>query len=152
MAEYMTVENGIVTGIFCGYDYTEPEYNEQGELIKPAEKIIPENSIDLPINHQVKIGDNINMYNADYTRKTGDDLLSVMTEEEKAEYHRAKRDELLNSVLWQVERHNQEKTLGIETTLTDDEYLALLNYIQELRNIPQQLGFPNSVTYPEKPE
>ena len=41
MAEYMTVENGIITGIFCGYEYTKPEYNEQGELIKPAEKIIP---------------------------------------------------------------------------------------------------------------
>ena len=80
----MTVENGIVTGIYCGYEYTEPIYNEQGELIKPAEKIIPANSVDLPTNHQVKVGDNINMYNADYTRKTGDELLSTMTAEEKA--------------------------------------------------------------------
>ena len=149
MAEYMTVENGIITGIFCGYDYTEPEYNEQGELIKPAKKIIPENVIDLPANHEVRVGDNINMYNLDYTRKTGDELLSTMTAEEKAEYYRAKRDELLNNVLWKVQRHEQEKTLGIDTTLTDEQYMALLEYIQALRDLPQQAAFPDNGVYPE---
>ena len=148
----MTVENGIITGIFCGYEYTKPEYNKQGELIKPAEKIIPENAIDLPANHEVRVGDNINMYNLDYTRKTGDELLSTMTAEEKAEYYRAKRDELLNNVLWKVQRHEQEKTLGIDTTLTDEQYMALLEYIQALRELPQQTGFPDNVVFPELPK
>ena len=152
MAEYMTVENGIITGIFCGYDYTEPEYNEQGELIKPAEKIIPENAIDLPANHEIQVGDNINMYNLDYTRKTGDNLLSVMSEEEKANYHREKRDSLINKEMWKLQRHEQEKSLSLPTTLTDEQYLTLLQYIQLLRDIPQQEGFPNSVVYPELPE
>ena len=152
MAEYMTVENNIVTGIYCGYEYTEPIYNEQGELIKPAEKIIPANSVDLPTNHQVKVGDNINMYNADYTRKTGDNLLSVMSEEEKANYHREKRDSLINKEMWKLQRHEQEKSLSLPTTLTDEQYLTLLQYIQLLRDIPQQEGFPNSVVYPELPE
>ena len=152
MAEYMTVENNIVTGIFCGYDYTEPEYNKQGELIKPAEKIIPENAIDLPANHEVRVGDNINMYNLDYTRKTGDNLLSVMSEEEKANYHREKRDSLINKEMWKLQRHEQEKSLSLPTTLTDEQYLTLLQYIQLLRDIPQQEGFPNSVVYPELPE
>lgn len=148
----MTVENGIITGIFCGYEYTKPEYNKQGELIKPAEKIIPENAIDLPANHEVRVGDNINIYNLDYTRKTGDELLSTMTAEEKAEYYRAKRDELLNNVLWKVQRHEQEKTLGIDTTLTDEQYMALLEYIQALRELPQQTGFPDNVVFPELPK
>ena len=152
MAEYMTVENGIITGIFCGYDYTEPEYNEQGELIKPAEKIIPENAIDLPANHEIQVGDNINMYNLDYTRKTGDNLLSVMSEEEKANYHREKRDSLINKEMWKLQRHEQEKSLSLPTTLTDEQYLTLLQYIQLLRDIPQQEGFPNSVVYPELPK
>ena len=152
MAEYITVQNGIITGIFCGYEYTKPEYNKQGELIKPAEKIIPENAIDLPANHEVRVGDNINMYNLDNTRKTGDELLSTMTAEEKAEYYRAKRDELLNNVLWKVQRHEQEKTLGIDTTLTDEQYMALLEYIQALRELPQQTGFPDNVVFPELPK
>lgn len=72
----------------------------------------------------------------------------MISEEEKASYHRQKRDTLLNTELWKLQRHEQEKILGIETTLTEEEYIKLLQYIQELRNLPQQEGFPNTVVYP----
>lgn len=184
MAEYMTVEGNVITGIFCGV----------------AEK--GENIIILPPNHQVRCGETLEYYNKDFTRKStaelirlgfeecpqgyivdGDDvrlmnfeeriiagldplssyqkivdgklvnkteeeMWAEKTPEEKAEYHRQQRDTLLNAELWKLQRHEQEKALGISTTLSEQEYLALLQYIQNLRDIPQQAGFPNEVVYP----
>ena len=83
---------------------------------------------------------------------TEEEKLNNMTEEEKAEYHRQQRDRFLNAELWKLQRHEQEKALGIDTTLTDEEYIALLKYIQALRELPEQPNFPNTVVFPEKPE
>lgn len=83
---------------------------------------------------------------------TEEERLITMTDEEKASYHRAKRDELINAELWKLQRHEQEKALNLPTTLTDKQYTALLKYIQLLRDLPQQPNFPNTVVFPEKPE
>lgn len=74
--------------------------------------------------------------------------LAIMQRQEKEDYHRKKRDNLINKEIWKISRHEQEKLLGIKTTLNEQEYLALLQYIQNLRDIPQQAGFPNEVVYP----
>ncbi len=79
---------------------------------------------------------------------TEEEMLAKMNYEEKAAYHRQKRDALLNAELWKVERHEHEKILGLATTLSDDEYMNLLRYIQSLRDLPEQPNFPNVVTYP----
>lgn len=183
MAEYMTVENNIITGIYCG--------------------MAEEGSITLPDNHEIRVGEPLTFYNSDYTRKsdiqlmqeklievpngykiendklvemtyeekiiagleqlpssmnivnntiiekTEEEKLAGMTTEEKAQYHRQKRDMLLNDVLWQVERHSHEEILGINTTLNNEQYISLLNYIQELRTLPQQENFPDDVIYPK---
>lgn len=202
MAEYMIVEDNIITGIYCGYEETQPIYNNQGILVTPATKIIPENSVELPATHEVRVGEPLTFYNSDFTRKsdiqlmqeylipipqgykiennnliemsyeekivagleslpygmkivdaklvamTEDEILATMTVEEKAAYHRQKRDALLNAEIWKVERHNQEVLLERETTLSNDEFMNLLRYIQELRDLTEQPNFPNVVTYP----
>lgn len=51
---------------------------------------------------------------------------------------RSERDAALQELLWMADRHNQQVQLGIETTLTDLQYLALLGHIQALRDYPQQ--------------
>jgi hypothetical protein len=70
---------------------------------------------------------------------------------------RAKRDDLLNDVIWEVDRHKQQLELVsagklTSTTLTSEQYLNLLVYIQELRELPNEVTDPGSVTYPAKPE
>lgn len=184
MAEFMTVENNIITGIYCGIPDSE-------------------NEILLPVNHNARVGEPLTFYNSDYTRKsdielmkenlieiprgykiendtlvemsfderiiagidnlpsnmkivdnklvekTEEEKLVDMTTEERSTYHRQKRDMLLNGVLWKVERHSQEERLGINTTLSEEEYINLLTYIQNLRNLPQQAGFPDKVMYPK---
>lgn len=77
--------------------------------------------------------------------------LAIMQKQEKENYHRQKRDNLINEEIWKISRHEQEKLLGINTTLSDDEFLKLLKYIQDLRDITIQEYFPDFVEYPEKP-
>lgn len=88
----------------------------------------------------------------EYKEPTEEEMLLSMTEEQRANYHREKRDSLINNEIWKLQRHEQEKMLGINTTLTDEQYLTILNYIQSLRKLPQQPNFPNEVIYPERPE
>lgn len=63
---------------------------------------------------------------------------------------RQERDYAIKDILWLLERHQQEQILNIPTTLSPSEHLELLEYIQTLRDIPQQPNFPHA-DLPEKP-
>jgi hypothetical protein len=58
---------------------------------------------------------------------------------------RAERDRRIQEVEWRVTRHQQEELLGIPLT---EPLLPILEYIQALRDIPQQPGFPHEVEWP----
>ncbi len=64
-----------------------------------------------------------------------------------AEEVRAKRDYLIQQVRWRIERHNDEVELNRTPT---EELRPLLDYVQALRDIPQQSGFPENVIFPEE--
>ena len=64
------------------------------------------------------------------------------TVEELFNMLRSFRDARINSVLWMRERHADELELGKETSLTQEQYTALLTYIQALRDLPAQPGAP----------
>ena len=70
------------------------------------------------------------------------------TTEQLAAATRAERDRLIESVRWRIERHNDELALGIEPT---EPIEPLLQYVQALRDVPQQAGFPETVEWPENP-
>jgi hypothetical protein len=67
--------------------------------------------------------------------------------EDKSQQVRAKRDRLIESVRWRIERHNDEVAMGRTPT---EELRPLLDYVQALRDIPQQSGFPENVIFPEE--
>lgn len=64
-------------------------------------------------------------------------------QEELADAQRSIRNEKIEKVVWAVDRHNQQRELGIDTTLSHLEYKELLGYIQTLRDLPEQSEFPN---------
>ena len=79
----------------------------------------------------------------------------VMTAEEQrkvyAEVLREERFKRLEEVQWIIDRHNDEKALGTDTTLTEAEYTKFLQYKQDLRDVPQKKGFPWDGTFDNFP-
>ncbi len=78
------------------------------------------------------------------------------TEEQKWNVVRRIRNELIASASWIFERHSFERemiALGIstDTTLTDDEVIPWLLYIQALRDIPQTFVSADDVIFPDPP-
>ena len=65
---------------------------------------------------------------------------------------RQKRDARINAIQWRIERYEQQKTLGIKTDDTDDWYKAALSYVQGLRDIPKQQGFPKEIVWQDAPK
>ncbi|NWB30720.1 hypothetical protein HX886_27695 [Pseudomonas gingeri] len=64
---------------------------------------------------------------------------------------RAWRDVAIESVKWLRERHRDEIDLDRETTLSAEQFLQLLGYMQELRDWPQSDQFPALAQRPVAP-
>lgn len=73
------------------------------------------------------------------------------TAEEKAAEVRAERDRRIDAIRWRIERYQTQDAAGLETTDTAEHYKAILLYVQALRDIPEQAGFPESIEWPAEP-
>lgn len=187
MAEYMVINNNIIEAVYCG----DVESNE--------------NTIILPENHQVRVGENISFYNDNWSRKSDvelmqlglkdipagfklennmlvemtyiekviagieempanmkieegkllqksqEELFNEMTLEQKEIFIRSKRDNLINEADILLIKYQEQVELGV-INVDDDYRLALLQYKEDLRNVPEQAGFPENVEYPELPK
>lgn len=71
------------------------------------------------------------------------------TPEQMAEQVRAERDAKIEAVRWRIERAKDEAALG--TPLTEP-LEPLLQYVQDLRDVPAQAGFPEAVEWPSIPQ
>lgn len=65
---------------------------------------------------------------------------------------RAERNRRIKAVEWLKQRHSDELALNLTTTLTAEQYQALIEYIQALREVPQVTQDPFNPTWPEKPD
>lgn len=65
------------------------------------------------------------------------------TRTELADSKRALRDIALKATDWLVSRHQDEKLIGNGTSLTVDQFTALLKYRQALRDLADAAGWPN---------
>lgn len=53
------------------------------------------------------------------------------------------RNQYMSDTLARCDRYEKQKSAGIETTDSEETYKNCLLYLQYLRDIPQQLEFPN---------
>jgi hypothetical protein len=67
----------------------------------------------------------------------------VVTDEQKAAWLRADRNAALAATDGDVARHRDQHDSDEPTTLTADQFKALLAYRNALRDLPKQQGFPN---------
>ena len=64
---------------------------------------------------------------------------------------RADRDVLLTRADGDSIKHREQVDLGTTPDLTTEQYKLLLQYKQDLRDIPEQPGFPQSIVWPTWP-
>lgn len=70
-------------------------------------------------------------------------IAGKMPVDEKSADLRAQRDDLLSSLDWIIARYNEQKTLGVETTDSEQDFIDLLQYKQYLRDITKDSAFPD---------
>lgn len=73
------------------------------------------------------------------------------TIEELAARARSRRDHEVASIQWLIERHRGELALQLTTTLTNEDYLLVLQHAQDLRDVPEQESFPTEIDWPILP-
>ncbi len=62
---------------------------------------------------------------------------------EKSNQVKSIRNQYLSDTLSRCDRYEKQKSAGIETTDSEETYKNYLLYLQYLRDVPQQLEFPN---------
>ena len=75
----------------------------------------------------------------------------IATDEELAEQAREDRDTLLARADGASIKHREQVDLGTTHDLTAGQYTALLQYKQDLRDVPAQAGFPQTIIWPTWP-
>lgn len=71
--------------------------------------------------------------------------------EDLAALERGWRDVEILRVQWIRDRHRDERELNRPTTITPEQFAALLDYMQDLRDWPEQSGFPAEEDRPVPP-
>lgn len=69
---------------------------------------------------------------------------TLKLEELKADTRKL-RDERIDAVEWRIRRYQDEQVLGLPHS---DTIVNLAAYVQALRDVPQQPGFPDEVVWP----
>lgn len=93
---------------------------------------------------------NMKMENGKLTQKSQDEIFNEMTLEQKGNFIRNKRDKLINEADILLIKYQEQVELGV-INVDDDYRLALLQYKEDLRNVPEQAGFPENVIWAEIP-
>ena len=62
---------------------------------------------------------------------------------EKSNQVKSIRNQYLSDTLARCDRYEKQKAIGLDTTESEDTYRSYLLYLQYLRDVPQQLEFPN---------
>lgn len=66
------------------------------------------------------------------------------TDEQLAINERVWRDQVLSVAIGLRDRHRDQLEIDAPTTLSDEQFKELLQYMQALRDWPQSLGFPQA--------
>ena len=65
---------------------------------------------------------------------------------------RSERDMRISRVEWRVSRYRSQKDLGLTTSDSEQTFKSILEYIEELRNVTEQSGFPENINWPTEPK
>lgn len=77
---------------------------------------------------------------SDYVHCDGEFVLTTSDPaiEQYKQMKRAERDSLIEKYEWRLSRYERQKAIGIETSDSEEVYLDLCRYIQDLRDLPEK--------------
>lgn len=119
--KYAAIQNGKFTGVF--YDALTPD------ILAWADATEGVSLLAVPAGAGYEEGDEVS-----------ESILSFAV--------RAERDAKIEAVRWRIERAKDEAVLGVQLT---EPLEPLLQYVQALRDVPAQEGFPENVEWPTEP-
>lgn len=70
----------------------------------------------------------------------------------KTNYTRHLRNIRIEKIEKAINRYLSQEKAGLPTTDTEEWYYEALLYLEELRHVPEQEGFPDNVIWPEHPD
>ena len=91
----------------------------------------------------------VDVYNKRYVNGALEDI--PIPDEVLAEQAREERDTLLDRADGASIKQREQVDLGITPDLADAQYTSLLQYKQDLRDVPTQVGFPQVIVWPTWP-
>ena len=86
--------------------------------------------------------DDYTLYDDEYLLNT-DEKVIEQQKIEKSNQVKSIRNQYMSDTLARCDRYEKQKAIGLDTTESEDTYRNYLLYLQYLRDIPQQLEFPN---------
>ena len=77
---------------------------------------------------------------SDYVHCDGEFVLTTSDSaiEQYKQMKRAERDAMIEKYEWRLSRYERQKAIGIETSDSEEVYLELCRYIQDLRDLPEK--------------
>lgn len=126
--------------IWIGYIWD--EFNELDSYTK-------EDHFYMYVDSSVDIGDFYCSDNNAFIKK--DQWKNFFNDDELLIFLREERDELLSRSDKYIIRQLEQKALGVDTSISEDEYIALLSYRQALRDYPTTCTNPRNPVWPEMP-
>lgn len=77
---------------------------------------------------------------SDYVHCDGEFVLTTSDPaiEQYKQMKRAERDSMIEKYEWRLSRYERQKAIGIETSDSEEVYLELCRYIQDLRDLPEK--------------
>lgn len=116
---YVCIENGQIIGVF---NY-QPEVPESVQVVEVEDSEVE------------KVKEGTHFFDTDGTVKpVPQSELDKKAQEDELRKANAAQREFLNSTDWKILRHIRQKSLGIATSLTEEEYLDLENQRQNAAN------------------
>lgn len=101
-----------------------------------------------PLSYEVSTTTKTDPFTKEVITKERKVYVDDITDEEIGDGVRVLRDLKFGETSFLVERHREELELGVPTTLSPSEYQDVLQYRQELRDLPSQEGFPHECQWP----
>ena len=119
-------------------------HTEDGDIIQEVtgEALFPCLVFDEVIEDTEHTVDDYTLHDDEYLLNT-DEKVIEQKKIEKSNQVKSIRNQYLSDTLARCDRYEKQKSGLLTTTDTYDTYLNLLKYLQYLRDVPQQLEFPN---------